>query len=61
MDRVTTIVVSVLDTAGLKLNEEKSCFLTKRLEILGHWVESGVNKPDYGKLTWLKLDCKTIT
>ncbi len=46
MESVVTLVVNALDTAGLKLNGEKSCFLTKKLEILGHWVESGVIKPD---------------
>ena len=61
MESVVTVIVNALDNAGLKLNGEKSCFLTRKLEILGHWVESGVIKPDYGKLTWLQLDCKTVT
>ena len=61
MEDVITVIVTSLDAAGLKLNGEKSCFLTKRLEILGHWVESGVIKPDHGKLSWVSLDCKTVT
>ena len=50
-----------MEEAGLKLNGEKSCFLTKKLEILGHWVEAGLIKPDHEKLNWLDLNCKTIT
>jgi hypothetical protein len=61
MEGTITIIVNSLNAAGLKLNGEKSCFLTKKLEILGHWVESGVIKPDHGKLNWVKLDCTTVT
>ena len=61
MEGIITIIVDSLSAAGLKLNGEKSCFLTKKLEILGHWVESGVIKPDHGKLSWVQLDCKTVT
>ena len=53
MEEIITIVVDSLSAAGLKLNGEKSCFLTKKLEILGHWGESGVIKPDHGKLSWV--------
>jgi hypothetical protein len=61
MEGTITIIVNSLSAAGLKLNGEKSCFLTKKLEVLGHWVESGVIKPDHGKLNWVKLDCTTVT
>jgi hypothetical protein len=61
MGGTITIIVNSLYAAGLKLNGEKSCFLTKKLEVLGHWVESGVIKPDHGKLNWVKLDCTTVT
>ena len=61
MEGIITIIVDSLSAAGFKLNGEKSCFLTKKLEILGHWVESGVIKPDHGKLSWVQLDCKTVT
>ena len=61
MEGIITIIVDSLSAAGHKLNGEKSCFLTKKLEILGHWVESGVIKPDHGKLSWVQLDCKTVT
>ena len=61
MEGIITIVVDSLCAAGLKLNGEKSCFLTKKLEIFGHWVESGVIKPDHGKLSWVQLDCKSVT
>ena len=61
MEGIITIIVDSLSAAGLKLNGEKSCFLTKKLEILGHWVESGVIKPDHGKLSWVQLNCKTVT
>ena len=44
-------------SAGLKLNGEKSNFLTKKLEILGHWVEAGLLKPDTRKLKWLRTEC----
>ena len=47
--------------AGLKLNGEKSNFLTKRLEILGHWVEAGYLKPDSEKLRWLKIKCTSVS
>ena len=47
--------------AGLKLNGEKSCFLTKKLEVLGHWVEAGLLKPDSEKLRWLKVNCTTTS
>ena len=53
MEGIITRIVDSLSAAGLKLNGEKSCFLTKKLEILGHWVESGVIKPDHGKLSWV--------
>jgi hypothetical protein len=39
-----------MEGAGLRLNGEKSCFLTKKLEVLGHWVEAGLLKPDSEKL-----------
>lgn len=61
MEDVFTIVVFPLDEAGLKLNGEKSYFLPKKLEILGHWIESRLIKPDHGKLNWIQLDCKTVT
>ena len=51
------LVVNQMQGAGLKLNGEKSNFLTKRLEILGHWVEAGLLKPDTRKLKWLRTDC----
>jgi hypothetical protein len=50
-----------MSEAGLKLNGEKSCFLTKKLEILGHWVEAGMLKPDSEKLQWLKTECTSPT
>ena len=46
IEQIIYKIVDALDEAGLKLNGEKSCFLTKKLEILGHWVESGLIKPD---------------
>ena len=46
-----------MEEAGLKLNGEKSSFLTKKLEVLGHWVESGLLKPDVDKLKWLRTEC----
>jgi Reverse transcriptase (RNA-dependent DNA polymerase) len=61
MEDVLTIVITSLDSAGLKLNGEKSCFLTRKVEVLGHWIESGLIKPNYGKLNWLQLDCRTVT
>ena len=61
MQCTITKIVSALEEAGLKLNGEKSCFLTRKLEVLGHWVESGLIKPDHEKLHWLQLDCKTVT
>lgn len=51
------LVVNQMQGAGLKLNGEKSNFLTKKLEILGHWVEAGLLKPDTRKLKWLRTDC----
>ena len=47
MDQIIGKIVNALTEAGLKLNGEKSCFLTKKLEVLGHWVESGLIKPDH--------------
>ncbi len=47
--------------AGLKLNGEKSNFSTKKLEILGHWVEAGYLKPDNDKLHWLKIGCSNVS
>ena len=57
IEQIIYKIVDALDEAGLKLNGEKSCFLTKKLEILGHWVESGLIKPDNEKLRWLQLNC----
>lgn len=53
MEKIIEKIVNALEEAGLKLNGEKSCFLTKKLEILGHWVEAGLIKPDHEKLKWL--------
>jgi len=61
MEDIIWRIVTALEEAGLKLNGEKSCFLTKKLEILGHWVEAGLIKPDHEKLSWLHLNCKTVT
>jgi hypothetical protein len=61
MENVLAIVITSLEAAGLKLNGEKSCFLTRKVEVLGHWIESGLIKPNHGKLNWLQLDCRTVT
>lgn len=55
MEEILKFVCDEMENAGLKLNGEKSCFLTKKLEILGHWVEAGLLKPDSEKLQWLKI------
>lgn len=53
MEQVISKIVVPLDEAELRLNCEKSCFLPKKFEILGHWVEAGLIKPDYEGLNWL--------
>ena len=50
MEAILDKVVASMQAAGLKLNGEKSCFLTRRLEVLGHWVEEGMLIPDADKL-----------
>ena len=50
MDAVLEEVCKAMEDAGLKLNGEKTTFLTKKLEVLGHWVEAGRVKPDAEKL-----------
>ena len=50
MEDILTKVCEAMTEAGLKLNGEKSCFLTRKLEVLGHWVEAGMLKPDSEKL-----------
>ena len=60
MEDILTKVCEAMTVAGLKLNGEKSCFLTRKLEVLGHWVEAGMLKPDSEKLQWLKIECTNI-
>ena len=57
MEEILNSVCSIMAGAGLKLNGEKSSFLTRRLEVLGHWVESGLLLPDSEKLQWINLKC----
>ena len=53
--------VKKLEEVGLKLNGEKCIFLTKRLEILGHYVKQGYLLPLTERLPWLKPKCKNLT
>ena len=57
MEELIDYVVKQMADAGLMLNGEKSNFLTKKLEVLGHWVEAGLLKPDTNKLKWLRTEC----
>lgn len=61
LEEIISKVCEAMTEAGLKLNGEKSCFLTKKLEVLGHWVEAGLLKPDSEKLQWVKLQCSSVT
>ncbi len=60
MESIIDEVCACMGAAGLRLNGEKSCFLTKRLEVLGHWVEEGMLIPDAEKLQWVKVECKNV-
>ena len=53
--------IQQLADVGLKLNGEKCIFLTRKLEILGHYVKEGYLLPQTEKLPWLKLECKNIS
>jgi hypothetical protein len=61
MEENLKFICDTMAEAGLKLNGEKSNFLTKRLEILGHWVEAGYLKPDSDKLRWIKVECNSVS
>lgn len=61
MASILDYVCEAMTLAGLKLNGEKSCFLTKKLEVLGHWVEAGLLKPDSEKLQWLNVECTNVS
>ena len=60
MEENLKFICDAMAAAGLKLNGEKSNFLTKKLEILGHWVETGYLKPDSDKLRWIKVECSSV-
>jgi hypothetical protein len=61
MERTLDKVCKAMESAGLRLNGEKSCFLTKKLEVLGHWVEAGLLKPDSEKLQWIQIKCENVS
>ena len=60
-ERTLDKVCDRMREADLMLNGEKSVFLTKKLEVLGHFVESGTVHPDRSKLGWLaEAECRNL-